>query len=58
LHGVMAVLLAWTPGEAEEHLWVRGVLGSEGEKTDAGGAMVPSTVLRQVGNVRPSSPRA
>jgi uncharacterized membrane protein YphA (DoxX/SURF4 family) len=27
LYGVMAVLLVWTPAEAEQRLWVRGVLG-------------------------------
>jgi hypothetical protein len=25
LYGVMAVLLVWTPAEAEQRLWVRGV---------------------------------
>jgi hypothetical protein len=27
----MAVLLVWTPAEAEQRLWVRGVLGRDGE---------------------------
>jgi uncharacterized membrane protein YphA (DoxX/SURF4 family) len=28
LYGVMAVLLVWTPGEEDQRLWVRGVLGA------------------------------
>src|SRR5262249_262185 len=33
LYGVMAVLLVWTPTEAEQRLWVRGVLGGPRERT-------------------------
>jgi hypothetical protein len=34
LYGVMAVLLVWTPAEAEQRLWVRGVLATRlGEHT-------------------------
>ncbi len=29
LYGVMAVLLVWTPDDAEQRLWVRGVLGRD-----------------------------
>src|SRR5262245_24128690 len=32
LYGVMGVLLVWTPAEAEQRLWVRGVLGRESEE--------------------------
>jgi hypothetical protein len=42
LYGVMAVLLAWTPTEAEQRLWVRGVLGGpRGRASNTLGASAP-----------------
>jgi hypothetical protein len=49
LYGVMAVLLVWTPAEAEQRLWVRGVLGARpGERaTKTLGASMPLRKLQK-----------
>jgi len=42
LYGIMAVLLVWTPAEAEQRLWAPGVLGCDVEERDEDAWLIPA----------------